>query len=114
MDPSSLPEKVYHGTDAASAENIRQQGLDYDAWRAAGGSDGVDEKGFSVTANRSTAEAWARCRAAGRGGPPDGVVLEAEAKDLPLRAGGPDEWADPEELFIPPEDFSKVGPGVLR
>jgi hypothetical protein len=114
MQPDNLPEKVYHGTDAASAEGIRQNGLEYDAWRSAGGSKDVDEKGFSVTTDRSTAEAWARYRAAERGGIPDGVVLEAEVKDLPLRSGSPGEWTDPDEFFIAPEDFPQVGPGVFR
>jgi len=109
-----LPGKVYHGTDAESAEKIRQWGLNQKAWRAAAGAGGVDPKGFSVTPDRATAERWARIRAAQRGGPPEGAVVEANAADLPLRSGGPGEWTDPDELFIAPEDFPLVGPGVFR
>jgi hypothetical protein len=108
------PQTVYHGTDAGSVEDIRQRGLDQDAWRTAGGALGVDEKGFSVTTNRGTAEQGARTRAAERGGPPEGVVLEADAGLLPLRPGSPGEWTDPEEFFIRPEDFDRVGPGIFR
>lgn len=114
MPDSSFPEKVYHGTDAASAESIRQEGLDRDRWRAVGGGWGVDDKGFSVTADRETAEGWARTRARERGGPPDGVVLEAEASGLSLQRGRPGEWTDPNEFFIRPNDFSRVGPGVFH
>jgi hypothetical protein len=105
--------KVYHGTDAASAEKIPKRGLNVDDWRAAAGGAGVDEKGFSVTTDRSVAETWARVRAAERGGPAEGVVLEADASELPLRQGSPDEWTDPNEFFIAPEDFPQVGPGVF-
>jgi hypothetical protein len=105
--------KVYHGTDATSAENIRRLGLNENAWRAAANGN-VDEKGFSVTTDRATAEAWARTRAWERGGPAEGAVLEAEANDLPLRPGAPDEWIDPDEWFIQPEDFPQVGPGVFQ
>jgi hypothetical protein len=114
MDPNNLPEKVYHGTDEASAESIRRIGLDEQSWRAAGGGTGVDDKGLSVPTNRSTAEIWAWDRSRERGGLPGGVVLEADAKGLPLRAGSPGEWTDPDELFIPLEDFGQVGPGVFR
>jgi hypothetical protein len=109
----TLPLRVYHGTDATSGESIRRGGLDRDRWRSAAGTTGVDEKGFSVTTNRATAEGWARHRAGERGGPPDGSVLEAEADLLPLRPGEPGAWADPEELYIAPEDFKQVGPGVF-
>jgi hypothetical protein len=105
---------VYHGTDDASAEKIRQRGLNEEDWRAAAGPGGVDEKGVSVTTDRAVAEAWARVRAAERGGAPEGVVLQAEASRLPLRQGGPDEWTDPDESFIAPEDFPRVGPGVFQ
>jgi hypothetical protein len=114
MPPDNLPAKVYHGTDAASAESIRQGGLDDVRWRAAAGPLGVDEKGFSVTTDRATAEQWAQTRAEERGGPAGGTVLEADADALPLRSGGPGEWADPDEFFIAPEDFPQAGPGVFR
>ena len=114
MIPGNLPEKVYHGTDAISAENIRRQGLDEGAWKAAGGVNGVDEKGFSVTTNRATADGWARARALERGGPPQGVVLEADPQHLPLQQGGPGVWTDPDEFFIQPDNFGQVGPGVFR
>jgi hypothetical protein len=114
MDPSNLPDKVYHGTDAASAESIRQKGLDHQGWRAAGGVYGVDEKGFTVTANPETAAHWARIRAGQRGGPAEGVVLEADTHSLPLQQGAPGDWTDPEEFFIRPEDFDHVTPGSFR
>jgi hypothetical protein len=114
MQPSSLPEIVYHGTDSDSADSIRRIGLDEQAWRAAGGGCGTDEKGFSVTSVRSTAEDWAQLRAAERGGSPGGVVLEADARDLPLQPGAPGLWTDPDEFFIAVEDFPRVGPGVFR
>src|SRR5258708_4649283 len=112
--PAARPEKAYHGTDAQSDESIRRGGLDSDRWWAAGGGCGVDDKGFSVTTDRETAEKWARTRAAERGGPPEGIVLEAEASGLPLQRGGPGEWTDSNEFFIYPEDFSEVGPGIFR
>ncbi len=112
--PDELSERVYHGTDAASAESIARDGLNYDARRAAAGGAGPDPKGFSVTTNPGTAAAWARYRAGERGGPPTGVVLEADAARLPLRSGGPDEWTDVDEWFIATEDFPQVGPGVFR
>lgn len=111
---SDLPEKVYHGTDARSAKSIRQNGLDEAEWEAAGGSGINDDKGFSVTTDRATAEEWARYRAIERGGPPEGVVLEADSSTLPLHEGGPDQWSDLDEFFILPKDFPRVGPGVFR
>jgi hypothetical protein len=103
--------KVYHGTDSNSAASITQHGLNQSDWRAAAGGAGPDPKGFSVTTDRATAEAWAKQRAAERGGDP--VVLQADRASLPLRAGSPGAWADPDEFFIAPKDFSKVGPGVF-
>jgi hypothetical protein len=114
MPIPNLPEKVYHGTDAKSAADIRRGGLNQARWRAAAGAAGVDEKGFSVTTDHATAGAWARLRAAERGGPPAGEVLEADACHLPLTGGSPGQWADPQEFFILPEDFPLVGPGVFR
>lgn len=112
-DPSP-PEKAYHGTDAQSAESICRVGLNRDAWKAIGEHYGVmDDKGFSVTMNREIAEGWAAVRA-GERGTPKGVVLEADAQNLPLQRGGPGEWADPGESFVRPKDFSHVGPGVFR
>src|SRR5438067_1106243 len=110
MQPHDPPEIVYHGTDAESAKSIRQIGLNDKARNAAGGGCGVDEKGFSVTTNRQTAVDWAKTRATERGGPPEGVVLEADASALPLQSGSPGEWADADEYFIYPEDFGQVGP----
>jgi hypothetical protein len=114
MQTPQLPSIVYHGTDVRSGESIKQFGLDEMAWRAAGGPDGVDEKGLSVTSKRAIAELWARDRATDRGGPSQGIVLEADAENLPLRTGGPGVWTDPHEFFISPEDFGGVGPGVFR
>ncbi len=114
MLPPILPFTVYHGTDADSAQRIRQHGLKDEDWRAAGGPAGVDEKGFSVTTDRAVAELWAQTRAAERGGPAAGAILEADAADLPLRQGAPGQWADPDEYFIAPEDFPTVGPGMFR
>jgi hypothetical protein len=114
MQPANLPEKVYHGTDARSAASIRQIGLDEPAWKAAAGGFGPDFKGFSVTTNKSTAEDWARTRATERGDPSGGMVLEADANQLPLRTGGAGQWTDPGEFFIALVDFPKVGPGVFR
>lgn len=54
------PCKVYHGTDSASADNIVNNGLDDAARRRAAGGAGVDDKGFSVTTDRKTAEEWAK------------------------------------------------------
>lgn len=105
------PCKVYHGTDSASADNIVSNGLDDAARRRAAGGAGVDDKGFSTTTDRATAEAWAQARAAERGGNP--VVLEAAGDGLPLRPGRPGDWADPDELFIDPADFGEVGPGTF-
>ena len=111
--PPDLPTGiVYHGTDAASTESIRRIGLNVDAWRASTSQD-LDEKGLSITTERAIAEWWARIRAGERGGPPNGVVLEADAGLLPLRAGSPGQWTDPKEWFIAPEDFPQVGPGIL-
>lgn len=101
---------VYHGTDEASAVDITTRGLDRNAWRQAAGGAGVDPKGFSMTTDRAVAQAWAKFRAAERGGRP--VVLQAPAA-LPLRQGTGDDLADPDELFIAPRDFPLVGPGVL-
>ena len=113
MLSATLPQKVYHGTDADSGQKTRGRGLNEADWRAAAGPAGVDEKGFSVTTDRAVAEAWARVRAAERGGPPEGAVLEADAAALPLRQGAAGQWADPDEYFIAPEDFPAVGPGVF-
>jgi hypothetical protein len=111
--PSHAPAGiVYHGTDAASAENIMRDGLDNEAWRAAAGGAGPDAKGFSVTSDRGAAESWAMIRAGERGSP-KGIILEADASQLPLRPGQPGEWTDPNEEFIRPEDFAQVGPGTF-
>jgi hypothetical protein len=110
-----VPERsgtVYHGTDSNSAASITQKGLNQSDWRAAAGGAGPDPKGFSVTTDRATAQAWARQRAAERGGDP--VVLKADRASLPLQAGSPGAWADPDEFFIAPRDFCKVGPGVFE
>jgi hypothetical protein len=106
------PCKVYHGTDSASAESIVNKGLNDAARRRAAGGSGVDDKGFSTTTNRETAEAWAQARAAERGGKP--VVLEADGAGLPLRRGSSGNWADPDELFIDPSNFGQIGPGTFR
>jgi hypothetical protein len=79
--------------------------------QAAGGA-GVDPKGLSVTTLKAVAEAWAMVRAAERGGRP--VVLEAPAHKLPLRQGVSANLVDPDELFIRPADFPKVGPNVFQ
>jgi len=113
MSPESSSRVVYHGTDAASATSIQMLGLNRDRWRAAGGLAGVDEKGFSVTVDRKVAEAWAQFRAAERGGPPAGVVLEADADSLPLQGGSAGVWTDSDEFFIAPEDFERVRPGTM-
>jgi len=104
---------VYHGTDAQSAESIERVGLDEVAWNEAAGAGGPDGKGFSVTVDLATAEAWARIRAAERGAP-SGVILAADAGNLPLRQGAPGEWTDLGEWFIAVEDFPQVGPGTFR
>jgi hypothetical protein len=102
---------VYHGTDDISARSIQNRGLSLPASRKAAGGAGVDPKGFSVTTDREVAEAWAKVRAAERGGNP--VVLQANAADLPLQSGSLSELCDPNELFIRPGDFPSVGPGVF-
>ena len=114
MPIPNLPSKVYHGTDEQSGISIRQGGLDEAEWRVAGGSAGVDEKGFSVTTDRSIAVIWARFRAVQRGGDAEGLVLEADTSGLPLQQGGTGQWTDPAELFIAPEDFAVVGPGIFQ
>ena len=103
---------VFHGTDSVSASSISGVGLDADAWKNAAGGAGVDPKGFSVTTNRATAEAWAKVRAAERGGTP--VVLEAPGSSLPLQSGSLDDLADADELFISPDDFFDVGGGIFN
>lgn len=113
MQPPALPQRVYHGTDAQSGESIEKIGLDSQAWVRAAVPCGADPKGFSVTIQRKIAEDWAAIRAGERGFS-KGVVLEAEAKDLPLQQGSPGLWTDPDEFFIRPEDFPKVGPGTFR
>lgn len=113
MQPANPPEKVYHGTDAASAASIEQGGLDQNAWYAAAGASGPDPKGFSVSANRLIAEDWAAFRAGERRSA-EGVILEAAAGSLSLQTGSPGQWTDPNEFFIRPEDFPQVGPGVFR
>ncbi len=113
MQTPSQPEKVYHGTDAESGESIEQSGLDDQAWAAAAHNCGPDPKGFSVTTKRKIAEDWAAIRAGERGSS-KGVVLEAEARNLPLQPGSPGLWADPDEFFIKPEHFPQVGPGTFR
>jgi hypothetical protein len=110
-DEPEEPGKAYHGTDSNSAASIEQKGLNQSDWRAAAGGAGPDPKGFSVTTDRATAEAWAKQRAAERGGDP--VVLQAERASLPLQGGRPGAWADPDEFFVAPKDFSRVGPGVF-
>jgi len=102
---------VFHGTDDISAGSIRN-GLDADEWRNAAGGLGVDEKGFLVTTNRSTAEAWAIDSARERGGLP--VVLEANGSSLPLQGGSLDDLVDPNEFFISPDDFVNVSPGLFN
>jgi len=113
MSPANVTGIVYHGTDTGSAESIRRLGLNEDAWTEAANSD-PDPKGFSVTTDRSTAEKWARVRADERGDTTGGVVLQADAADLPLHEGSPGEWTDPDEYFVPVEYFNQVGPGVIR
>lgn len=113
MVEHNLPETVYHGTDAQSAADIEQIGLDDRLRAAAAGGCGADMKGFSVSAKRKMAEDWAAIRAGERGSAV-GVVLEADAASLPLQRGRPGWWTDPDEFFIDPADFSKVGPGVFR
>jgi hypothetical protein len=113
MQPPFVPQIVYHGNDAQSAESIERLGLDVQAWSHGGGICGADPKGFSVTTKRSIAEIWAAIRAGERGAS-KGVVLEAETKDLPLQLGSPGLWTDPDELFIRPQDFPQVGPGTFR
>ena len=114
MSPASVAGIVYHGADEHSADSIRNIGLDRVLWALAGGGYGVDSKGLSVTTVRSIAEFWARDRASVRGGAADGVVLEANAADLPLRGGTPGNWTDPFEFYVPVEDFDLVGPGIFR
>ena len=110
-DDDGSKKRVYHGTDDASAGSINGKGLNKADWEDAAGGAGTDPKGFSVTTDRDTAQAWAEVRAAERGGKP--VVLEADPDALPLRPGRPGEWADPDELFIDPDDFPSVGPGTF-
>jgi hypothetical protein len=106
-------EYVYHGTDAASAESISAvHGLNRNQWHAAAGGSGVDPKDFSVTTDPDTARIWAEVRAAERGSSP--AVIRAPANQVPLHQGSSGSWADPNELFILPEDFSRVGPGVFQ
>jgi hypothetical protein len=112
--PLVVPEKVYHGTDAESAESIRRIGLNFEAWKLAAGGCGVETKGFCVSIDRATAQSWAEQRAKERGGPPGGIVVEATGKDLPLQSGRHGLWTDPNELFISRRDFWKVGPGVFQ
>ena len=104
--------KLYHGTDEASGKLINKLGLNEKAWKEAAGEAGTDPKGFSLTTDPKKAKEWAEWRAKERGGKP--VVLEANPDDLPLRPGKPGEWTDPDELFIAPEDFDQVGPGVIK
>jgi hypothetical protein len=107
--------RVYHGTDEDSARSIVRDGLDPQAWEKAAGPAGPDFKGFSVTDNFKDADDWARWRALERlGSEAKGVVLEADAEQLPLRPGAPGEWTDPGQRFIRPEGFSRVGPGVFK
>jgi hypothetical protein len=94
-----------------------KKGLNPADWRAAGGSAGVDPKGFSVTTDRTIAEAWANFRSAERGGSP--VVLEADRTGLPLRSGGRGDYTDRAAVHQPPElliseagDFS-IGTAVM-
>ncbi len=105
-------EKVYHGTDSNSARSIETKGLNKKDWNEAAGGSGVDSKGFSVTTDKDTAQAWAEVRARERGGEP--VVLEANANDLPLKEGESGMWTDPSEKYISPEDFDNVPPGTFK
>jgi hypothetical protein len=105
-------ELVYHGTDSASAASIVQRGLNKRACRKAAGTAGVDDKGFSVTTDRTIAEAWAQARAAERGGQP--VVLQAPRDVLALRQPDLTNLGDPGESYIDPADFATVGPSVFE
>jgi hypothetical protein len=106
---------VYHGPDEVSARSIVTLGLDKEAWRAAAAGAGPDIKGLSVTNDLETARTWAAWRAWERLGDVNrGVVLQADPNDLPLHAGQPGQWTDPNERFIPPEDFPLVGPFVFH
>jgi hypothetical protein len=105
-------ELVYHGTDGASAASIQRRGLNNPARRKAAGGAGVDDKGFSVTTDLAAAEAWAKLRAAERGGTP--VVLQAPRDQLPLRTPNLASLGDPNELYIDPADFAAVGAGVFE
>ncbi len=93
--PSTPSGPVFHGTDSASAGSITSGRLDAGKANQAAGGAGMDPKGFSVTPDRETAQAWAEARAAERGGDP--VVLQANGSDLPLSSGRPGEWTDPNE-----------------
>jgi hypothetical protein len=113
MPTDNRPETVYHGTDVDSAESIQRIGLNKEAWRNATDSGGRDDKGFSVTIDRATAKSYAQVRA-GQRARSKGVVLQADARGLPLRKGRSGEWTDPGEWFIYPEDFPQVGPEVFQ
>jgi hypothetical protein len=105
-------EVVYHGTNSPSATSILQRGLNNRARRKAAGGAGVDDKGFSVTTDRAVAGAWAKARAAERGGQP--VVLQAARERLPVRQPDLTNLGDPGELFIDPADFPSVGPAIFE
>jgi hypothetical protein len=107
----AVPLKVYHGTDVDSARSV-EHGLRRDEWEAIIQQYGGDTKGFSLSSDPKVAEDWAAAQAALRG-KTEGIVLEADVNHLPTLYIDSVQ-GDPNEVFIEPDDFPKVGPGVFK
>ena len=114
--PVALVTVKWINTTPARATNIVNNGLNVEQWRASRPEGLLSDKGFSLTTDESTAHDWANFNHRVSDCGCDPGVIEANIEDLApyLRTGDGTSSVDPNEFYIEPNDFNKIGPGVFR